>query len=101
MYTIEKIINMTFVVDGITYKSKRAYFHEMNPDRENATQNEIDKFLYHNVTEYHNTKSTFYREKYRTMKNNNVRNYKRKTHDDVVSESEKSKNDDLVRFFPI
>ena len=92
---------MTFVVDGITYKSKRAYFYEMNPDRENATQNEIDKFLYHNVTEYHNTKSTFYREKYRKMKNNNVRNYKRKTHDDAVSESEKSKNDDLVRFFPI
>lgn len=94
MYTIEKIINMTFVVDGITYKSKRSYFHEMNPDRENATQNEIDKFLYHNVTEYHNTKSTFYREKYRTMKNNNVRNYKRKTHDDAVSESEKCENSD-------
>ena len=66
---------MTFVVDGITYKSKRAYFHEMNPDHENATQNEIDKFLYHNVPEYQNNKSMYYRGEYRLLKNNNVRNY--------------------------
>ena len=68
---------MTFVVNGNTYISKRSSFYEMNPDCQNAPQNEIDKFLYHIVPEYHNNTNTYYREKYRKMKNKSVRNYKR------------------------
>jgi len=64
-----------FVVNGITYKSKKAYFYIMNPDVKNATQNDIDRYLYHNLPEYHHNKRIYYREKYRKMRNNKVRRY--------------------------
>ena len=44
----------------------------MNPDIENATQNDVDGYVYHNVPEYHHKKGGFYRQKYCSLKNNNV-----------------------------
>ena len=49
-----------FTVDGITFKSKKAYFYVMNPDIKNATQNDGDRYLYHNVPKYHHRKRVFY-----------------------------------------
>ena len=64
-----------FTVNGVTFKSKKAYFYLMNPDIKNATQNDVDRYLYHNVPKYHHRKRGFYRQKYRSLKNNNVRQY--------------------------
>ena len=64
-----------FTVNGITFKSKKAYFYVMNPDVKNATQNDIDRYLYHNLPEYHHKKRGYYRQKYRTLKGNKVRPY--------------------------
>ena len=40
----------------------------MNPDQTDATQNDINSYLYHNVKEYHECKTTYYREKERAQK---------------------------------
>ena len=64
-----------FIVNGVTYKSKKAYFYIMNPGVKNATQNDIDRCLYHNLPEYHHHKRNYYREKYRKMKDHKVRRY--------------------------
>ena len=66
---------MPFIANGKIYKSRKAYFLEMNPDDINATQNDIDRYIYHNVKEYRDHKRSFYRERYRNLKNNNVRQY--------------------------
>ena len=66
-----------FIVNGVTYKSKKAYFFIMNPDVKNATQNDIDRYLYHNLPEYHHHKRIYYREKYRKTKDNKVRMYRK------------------------
>ena len=42
----------------------------MNPEAKNATQNDIDRYLYHNLPEYHHKKRGYYRQKYRTLKDN-------------------------------
>ena len=49
---------MVFVFNEITYKSKKAFFYAMNPDRQNekVTQNEVDMFMYHNNIAYHEHK---------------------------------------------
>ena len=47
----------------------------MHPEHTDATANDIDRYLYNNVKEYHESKRTYYREKYRTKKNNEVRKY--------------------------
>ena len=47
----------------------------MNPGIKNATQNDIDRYLYHNLPEYHHHKRNYYREKYRKMKDHKVRRY--------------------------
>ena len=66
---------MPFIVNGVTYKSKKSYYIEMHPEHTDATANDIDRYLYNNVKEYHESKRTYYREKYRTKKNNEVRKY--------------------------
>ena len=58
-YTYEKLAG--FIVNGVTYKSKKAYFYIMNPGVKNATQNDIDRCLYHNLPEYHHHKRNYYR----------------------------------------
>ena len=68
---------MAITIQGVTYKSKRAYYESLHPGHKGATQNDIDRFIYQNVEEYHNKKQAFYREKYRTKKNNNVRRYEK------------------------
>ena len=40
----------------------------MNPGIKNSTQNDMDRYLYHNLPEYHHHKRNYYREKYRQMK---------------------------------
>ena len=66
---------MPLTVNGKIYKSKKTYFLEMNPDHVNPTQNDIDRYVYHNVKEYHDYKRSFYRDRYRKLKNNKVRHY--------------------------
>ena len=68
---------MVFVFNEITYKSKKAFFYAMNPDRqhEKVTQNEVDMFMYHNNLAYHEHKKIYYRDKYRKNKSGNVRKY--------------------------
>ena len=94
---------MTFIVNGQTYNSKKAYFLEMNPDKTDATQNDIDRYLYHNVKEYHDSKRTYYREKYRTQKNNVVRGYiKYNIINDDKKNIEKISNEEFQKtFFPL
>ena len=93
---------MTFIVNGQTYNSKKAYFLEMNPDRTDATQNDIDRYLYHNVKEYHDSKRTYYREKYRTQKNNVVRGYIKYNINDDKKYIEKISNEEFQKtFFPL
>ena len=53
----------------------------MNPDSKNSTQNDVDRYLYHNVPEYHHRKKGFYHQKYRSLKNNNVRQYTKYSED--------------------
>ena len=69
---------MPITVNGKIYKSKKDYFLEMNPDQANPpTQNDIDRYVYHNVKEYHDYKRSFYRERYRskrTMQSANTSN---------------------------
>ena len=65
---------MPITVNGKIYKSKKEYFLEMNPDQANPpTQNDIDRYVYHNVKEYHDYKRSFYRERYRSKKDYAVR----------------------------
>ena len=59
---------MAITIQGVTYKSKRAYYESLHPGHIGATQNDIDRFIYQNVEEYHNKKQAFYREKYRTKR---------------------------------
>ena len=66
---------MPLTVNGKIYKSKKTYFLEMNPDQANPTQNDIDRYVYHNVKEYHDYKRSFYRERYRSKKDYAVRQY--------------------------
>ena len=40
--------------------SKKAYFLKMNPDKTDAAQNEIDRYLYHNVKDDHDSKRKYY-----------------------------------------
>ena len=75
-----------FTVNGITFKSKKAYFYVMNPDVKNATQNDIDRYLYHNLPEYHHKKRGYYRQKYRTLKGNKVHPYTKYSKESVSSE---------------
>ena len=92
---------MSFIVNGQTYTSKKAYFLEMNPSKIDATQNDIDRYLYHNVKEYHDSKRTYYREKYRTLKNNNVRRYIKYNINDTKNDVEKISNEEFQKtFFP-
>ena len=93
---------MPFIVNGQTYNSKKAYFLEMNPSMINASQNEIDRYLYHNVKEYHDCKRTYYREKYRTLKNNNVRQYIKYNRDGDKKDIGKISNEEFHKaFFPL
>ena len=66
---------MTFEYQGEIYKSRRAFYLKNNPDREKATMNEVDRWFYHNVPEYRESKKTFYKQRYRDTKNTNVRSY--------------------------
>ena len=66
---------MPLIVNGKIYKTKKTYFLEMNPEHINPTQNDIDRYVYHNVKEYHDYKRAFYRERYRAQKNHKVRHY--------------------------
>ena len=43
---------MPLIVNGKIYKTKKTYFLEMNPEHINPTQNDIDRYVYHNVKEY-------------------------------------------------
>ena len=54
---------MPLIVNGKIYKTKKTYFLEMNPEHINPTQNDIDRYVYHNVKEYHDYKRAFYRER--------------------------------------
>ena len=67
--------NMPLTVNSKIYKSKKTYFLEMNPDQANPTQNDIDRYVYHNVKEYQDYKRSFYRERYRAKKDYAVRHY--------------------------
>ena len=51
---------MPFIVNGVTYKSKKSYYIEMHPEHTDATANDIDRYLYNNVKEYHESKRTFF-----------------------------------------
>ena len=66
---------MTFIVEGRIYKTKKEYYLQQNPDKTDATTNEIFRYCYHNVKEFHDYKRAFYRERYRQKMNNNVRQY--------------------------
>ena len=66
---------MVFICDGVKYKTRREYFELKNPEVREATQNDVDRWLYHNVPEYREQKQSFYREKYRKMKDGHVRGY--------------------------
>ena len=66
---------MPLIVNGKIYKTKKTYFLEMNPEHINPTQNDIDRYVYHNVKEYHDYKRAFYRERYRAQKNHKVQHY--------------------------
>ena len=59
---------MTFTVNGIIYNTKKDYFLEKNPDKTDASTNEIFRFCYHNVKEFRDYKRAFYRERYRQMR---------------------------------
>lgn len=61
---------MAFEHDGVVYKSKRAFYKAMHPncDIESVSQNDIDRFIYHNVPSYREKRVTFYRERYRKNK---------------------------------
>ena len=59
---------MTFEHDGVVYKNRRAFYKEMHPhlDAEavsSVLQNDIDRFLYHNIPSYRDKKR--YNNKYR------------------------------------
>ena len=93
---------MTFIVHNQTYASKKAYFLEMNPDQTDATQNDIDRYLYHNVKEYHECKRSYYREKYRAQKNNEVRKYIKYNTQECKKVTEKVSNEEFQKtFFPL
>ena len=66
---------MTFIVQGRIYKTKKEYYLQQNPDKTDAMTNEIFRYCYHNVKEFHDYKRAFYRERYRQKMNNNVRQY--------------------------
>ena len=72
MYTSTK---MTFTVTGIIQNTKKDYFIELNPEKTDASTNEIFRFCYHNVRQFRDYKRAFYRERYRQKINNNVRQY--------------------------
>ena len=38
---------MAIIVQGRTYKSKRAFYETMHPEHISATQNDIYRYLYH------------------------------------------------------
>ena len=63
-----------FVVNEITSKSKKAYFYIMNAGK-NATQNDIERNLYHNLPVHQHNKRIYDTKKYRRMRNNKVRRY--------------------------
>ena len=90
---------MAIIVQGITYKSKRAYYETIHPEHVDATQNDIDRYLYHNVPEYHNKKKTFYREKYREKKNNTVRRYEKYNANDKIKPTDMSNEQFNSTFF--
>ena len=54
---------MAITIQGVTYKSKRAYYESLHLGHIVATQNDIDRFIYQNVEEFHNKQQAFYREK--------------------------------------
>ena len=70
---------MTFTVNVIIYNTKKDYFLEKNPDKTDASTNEIFRFCYHNVKEFRDYKRAFYRERYRqklTITCDNISNIK-------------------------
>ena len=86
---------MTFIVNNQTYASKKAYFLEMNPDQTDATQNDIDRYLYHEC------KRSYYREKYRAQKNNEVQKYRKYNTQESKKVTEKVSNEEFQKtFFP-
>ena len=91
---------MPFIVNGVTYKSKKSYYIEMHPEHTDATANDIDRYLYNNVKEYHESKRTYYREKYRTKKNNEVRKYIKFKSEEIKKTPKMSNEEFQSTFFP-
>ena len=54
---------MTFIVNGIIYNTKKDYFLEKNPDKTDASTNEIFRFCYHNVKEFREYKKEHFTER--------------------------------------
>ena len=62
-----------FTVNGVEYKTQRAYFLAMNPDRRDAEKTEIKMFCYHTLPEYKEYMQQKSKMRYRNKKGGNVR----------------------------